>query len=88
MPAEELCGDQGMGVGFQQQQFYAQQGAGGVQGLQPMPFMGNGVGPQLGFMNGATMPLAGPMYPQPQMPQYPAQASHFASGPKMPGSFF
>lgn len=80
---------QGMGGGFQQQQFYMQQMAGSVQGLQPIPFMGAPVGPQPAFMNGGPMPYQGPYHqmhqPMPTLP--PNQAPHYANGPKMNGSF-
>lgn len=78
-----------MGGGFQQQQFYMQQMAGGVQGLQPMPFMGGTVGPQPAFMNGGPMPYQGPYHQMHQpMPTLPSnQASQYANGPKMNGSF-
>lgn len=87
--SELFYGAQGMGGTFQQQQFYPQQAAGGVQGLQPMPILGSTVGPQPGFMSGAALPYGGSAFHQPQMPQLPpSQAPKFASGPSINGSFF
>ncbi|KAK9906359.1 hypothetical protein WJX75_000511 [Coccomyxa subellipsoidea] len=88
MMPQHYRGMQGMGGTFQQQQFYPQQAAGGVQGLQPMPILGSTVGLQPGFMSGAALPYGGSAFHQPQMPQLPpSQAPKFASGPSINGSF-
>ena len=87
--SERFVDVQGMGGAFQQQQYYPQQAAGSVQGLQPMPFLGSTVGPQPGFVNGTALPFGSAAFQQPQMPQLPpSQVPKYASGPAVNGGFF